>query len=183
MELPKEKLEIDKKDAKIILIVSPIILFLCFLIIDFPLLYKRIIFGGILFLIFASIIISFLWDLVLPTKARKERVASQIKQLFLWLQNYGYSFKELVFLPKQNFQLIYSGNNLPQISLFWNQKEKQMYFTMWAKIDDRTEWWHIGTIGKEWFGLDADSKELSGISYYDYCDKLFPMLGINKLED
>ena len=179
MELPNEKPEIDKKDAKIIFISSPIILALCFLFVDFPLIFKQIFFGSLFALIFIALIIRFLWDLALPTKARKKRLSTLIQQEFLWLQNYGYQYKETI-LYKKEIQIIYEYKNHPPISLFKNLKYKTFEFTMWAIENDVKGWWNITYLGKEWFGLDTLSEELYGISFHDYCEKLFPLMGINE---
>ena len=182
MEIPKETPEPSKKSIAFFLVASATVLVLCLLTENLRL--RRIIAASFAFVAVAAAIIDFLWDLVLPTKARKERIAAGLQGVFCWLLDYGYQVEKILFLEDKVIQIVYSSEKNPPVSIFYEDKIKTSDLTLWAKGDDEEFcWFYLPYFGNEWLELDWSSDEFSALTYQEYCEKVFSALGIQKCDD
>ena len=182
MEIPKEKPEPSKKSIVVIFVFLALVVISCLITENLRL--RRILVACLAFVAIVIALIDFLWDF-LPTKARKERVVSEIQGVYYWLQNYGYQFENSFYL-NHNIQVEYSAENLPSVSIFWNNKKRNMMLTLWAKDDKQPyeyTWINILYIGKEWYGIDWQSDEFCELTFEQYCEKVFSALGIKRCDE
>ena len=181
MEIPKEKPEPSKKSIVVIFVFLALVVISCLITENLRL--RRILVACLAFVAIVIALIDFLWDF-LPTKARKERVVSEIQGVYYWLQNYGYQFENSFYL-NHNIQVEYSAENLPSVSIFWNNKEKSIALCLFGKeLDEQSaEWLNIRYIGKEWYGIDWQSDEFCELTFEQYCEKVFSALGIKRCDE
>ena len=181
-EIPKEKLEPSKKSSLVLFAFLGITLILSLVIKDLRL--KRIVVVCCACTAIVTAVIDFLWDLVLPTKARKEREAAQLQGIFYWLQDYGYQIDDTVFLKHKLIQLVYANDKLPTLCILWDGKIKRIFMMLWGKLhDEDCRWVDICDIAEEWLGLEDNLDNFLNRSYEEVCEDIFPALGIHKCDE